>query len=73
MRIYVYHREHVRAVEVERSPVTHTRPETLPLADGLGVGTDNPFRYLFVPPPTPPPPSAEQTQVGDSSWWGWPW
>ena len=73
VRIYVYHSEHVRAVEVERSPVTRTRPETLPLADGLGVGTDNPFRYLFVPPPTPPPPSAEQTQVGDSAWWGWPW
>ena len=73
VRIYVYHPEHVRAVEVDRSPVTRTRPETLPLADGLGVGTDNPFRYLLVPPPTPPPPSAEQTEVGDSSWWDWPW
>ena len=71
--IRVYHEEHVRAVEVERAPVTRTRPETLPLADGLGVGADNPFQYLTVPPPKPPPPRAEQTQAGDSSWWGWPW
>ena len=81
VRIYVYHPEHVRAVEVQRVPVARTRTETLPLAPAsntrqvspLGVGADNPFQYLFVPPPTPPPPSAEQTQVGDSSWWGWPW
>ena len=71
--IRVYHEEHVRAVENRRAPVTRTRPETLPLADGLGVGADNPFRYLTVPPPKPPPPRAEQTEVGDSSWWGWPW
>ena len=72
--IPVYHPEHVRAVENRRAPVTRTRPETLPLADELGVGADSPFRYLTVPPPTPPPPSAEQTEAGDStSWWGWPW
>ena len=79
--IRVYHPEHVRAVEVERAPVIHTRTETLPLAPAastpqvspLGVGADNPFRYLTVPPPKPPPPKAEQTEVGDSSWWGWPW
>ena len=79
--IRVYHEEHVRAVEVERAPVTRTRTETLPLAPAastpqvspLGVGTDKPFRYLTVPPPKPPPPRAEQTEVGDSSWWGWPW
>ncbi len=72
--IRVYHEEHVRAVENQRAPVTRIRPETLPLADGLGVGADNPFRYLTVPPPNPPPPRAEQTQVGDSSWWSsWPW
>ena len=71
--IRVYHPEHVRAVENQRAPVTQTKPETLPLADGLGVGADNPFRYLAVPPPKPPPPRAEQTEVGDSSWWGWPW
>ena len=29
--IRVYHEEHVRAVEVERAPVTRTRTETLPL------------------------------------------
>ena len=72
--IRVYHEEHVRAVENRRGPVTRTRPETLPLAKALGVGTDNPFRYLTVPPPKPPPPRAEQTGVGDSSWWSWwPW
>ena len=71
--IRVYHPEHVRAVEVQRAPVTRTRPESLPLAHDLGMGADNPFQYLFVPPPTPPPPSAEQTEEGDSSWWSWPW
>ena len=79
--IRVYHPEHVRAVEVQRAPVTRTRTESLPLAPAastaqvspLGMGADNPFRYLFVPPPTPPPPSAEQTEEGDSSWWNWPW
>ena len=73
VRIYVHHLEHVRAVEVERAPVTRARPESLPLAQALGVGTDNPYEYLYVPPPKPPPPRAEQTQAGDSSWWGWPW
>ena len=81
VRIYVHHPEHVRAVEVQRAPVTRTRPESLPLASdpvsstgqALGMGADNPFQYLYVPPPKPPPPTAEQTQVGDSSWWGWPW
>ena len=73
VRIYVHHPEHVRAVEVARAPVTRTRPESLPLADALGIGSDDPFRYLVVPPPKPPLPKAEQTQEGDSSWWGWPW
>ena len=73
VRVYVYHREHVRAVENQRGPVTRTRPETVPLALGLGVGADDPYTPLHVPPPTPPPPSAEQTPVGDSSWWSWPW
>ncbi len=72
--IRVHHPEHVRAVENQRAPVTRTRPETLPLAGELDVGADNPFRYLTVPPPKPPPPRAEQTEVGDSSWWSWwPW
>ena len=73
--IRVYHEEHVRAVENQRAPVTRTRPESLPLADGLGVGADNPFEYLRVPPPKPPPPKAQQTEAGDSSsWWSWwPW
>ena len=80
--IRVYHREHVRAVEIQRAPVTRTRPETVPLAtapassagQALGVGADDPYQPLHVPPPTPPPPRAEQTPVGDSSWWSWwPW
>ena len=74
VRIYVYHPEHVRAVEIQRAPVTRSRPETAPLAAALGVGTDDPYRALHVPPPTPPPPRAEQTPVGDSNWWNWwPW
>ena len=73
VRIYVYHPEHVRAVETQRAPVTRTRPETVPLAAALGQGADDPYEALHVPPPTPPPPKAEQTPVGDSSWWSWPW
>ena len=81
VRIYVYHREHVRAVETQRAPVSRTRPETVPLApapassteQALGMGADDPYQPLHVPPPTPPPPRAEQTPVGDSSWWSWPW
>ena len=81
VRIYVYHPEHVRAVEVQRAPVTRTRPESLPLASApvsstgqaLGVGADNPFQYLYVPPPKPTPEPAQQTEEGDSSWWSWPW
>ena len=73
VRIYVYHPEHVRAVETQRAPITRTRPETATLASGLGVGADDPYEALHVPPPTPPPPTAEQTPVGDSSWWSWPW
>ena len=72
--IRVYHEENVRAVENQRAPVTSTRPETLPLAAELGVGADDPFQYLTVPPPKPPSPKAEQTEVGGSSWWSWwPW
>ena len=81
VRIYVYHPEHVRAVETQRAPVTRTRPEAVPLApapassagQALGVGADDPYEALHVPPPTPPPPKAEQAPVGDSSWWSWPW
>ncbi len=81
VRIYVYHPEHVRAVEVQRAPVSRTRPETVPLApatvsstgQALGMGADDPYQALHVPPPTPPPPKAEQAPVGDSSWWSWPW
>ncbi len=78
VRVYVHHPEHVRAVEVRRGPVTPTRTETLPLAEGpvsstgqaLGVGADAPFAHLTVPTPKPPPPRAEQTDQGT---WGWPW
>ena len=81
VRIYVHHPEHVRAVETQRAPVTRTRPEAVPLAPvsgtgqapPLGVGADDPYQALHVPPPKPPPPTAEQTPVGDSSWWSWPW
>ena len=73
VRIRVYHPEHVRAVEVRRGAVTPNRPETLPLAHALGVAADAPFTYLTVPTPAAPPPRAEQTDVGDSSWWGEPW
>ena len=71
VRIYVHHREHVRAVETQRAPVTRTRPESIPLA--ASVGADAPYVSLYVPPPTPPPPRAEQTQAGDSNWWSWLW
>ena len=72
--IRVHHPEHVRAVETQRAPVTRTRPETAPLAAALGVGADDPYEALHVPPPTPPPPRAEQTPAGDSNWWNWwPW
>ena len=71
VRIYVRHREHVRAVETQRAPVSRTRPESIPLA--AGVGADAPFESLHVPPPPPPPPRAEQTQAGGSNWWSWLW
>ena len=71
VRVYVYHREHVRAVETQRAPVSRTRPESIPLA--AGVGADAPFEFLHVPPPPPPPPRAEQTQAGGSNWWSWLW
>ncbi len=71
VRIYVRHREHVRAVETQRAPVTRTRPESIALA--AGVGADAPFESLHVPPPPPPPPRAEQTQAGGSNWWSWLW
>ena len=73
VRIRVYYEEHVRAVEVQRAPVTRSRPETVPLTPALGVGADDPHVGLAVPPPTPEPPRAEQTTAGDSSWWSWPW
>ena len=69
--IRVHHPEHVRAVENQRTPVTRTRPESIPLASNMGA--DDPYVSLYVPPPTPPPPRAEQTTAGDSSWWSWPW
>ena len=73
VRIRVRHSEHVRAVETERAPATHTRPESIPLTLALGVGADDPYVGLVVPAPTPEPPRAEQATVGDSSWWSWPW
>ena len=81
VRVYVRHREHVRAVENRRAPVTRTRPETIVLAPApvsgtgrtLGLGADAPYAGLVVPAPTPEPPKARQAMVGDSSWWNWPW
>ena len=73
VRIRVHYEEHVRAVETQRAQATPTRAETIPLAPGPGIGTDDPYVGLHVPPPKPPPPRAEQTTAGDSSWWSWPW
>ena len=81
VRIYVRHPEHVRAVKTERAPVTPSRTESVVLAPApvrgqtrpLGMGADAPYAGLVVPPPTPEPPQAEQTTVGDSTWWGFPW
>ena len=81
VRIRVHHPEHVRAVKTERSAVTPTRTESIALAPtpitgqvrSLGVGADAPYAGLVVPAPTPEPPKAEQTTVGDSIWWGFPW
>ena len=81
VRIRVHHPEHVRAVENQRSPVTPTRTESIGLTSApvtgqvrsLGVGADAPYAGLAVPAPTPVPPKAEQTTVGDSTWWGFPW
>ena len=79
VRIYVHHPEHVRAVEVQRAPVTRTRNESIPLvsvpkpAPATGIGADAPYRALYVPPPTPEPPKAEQRPVGGSNWWSWLW
>ncbi len=81
VRIYVRHPEHVRAVETERSAFTPTRTESVVLAPApvtgqvrpLGVAADTPYAGLVVPAPTPDPPKAEQTPVGDSTWWGFPW
>ena len=72
VQIRVHHPEHVRAVEVQRAPVTRTRLESIPM--DAGVGADDPYTPLRVPPPKPLPPKAEQTAAGDSSWWSWrPW
>ena len=81
VRIYVRHPEHVRAVQNERGPVTPTRAETIVLAPAavtgqvrpVGLGADAPYAGLVVPAPTPEPPKAQQTPVGDSTWWGFPW
>ena len=81
VRIYVHHPEHVRAVETERGPVTPTRTESIAWprrrlrarSGPWALGADAPYAGLVVPAPTPEPPKAEQTTVGDSSWWGFPW
>ncbi len=79
VRIYVHHKEHVRAVENRRGPVTRTRTESVPLvqashtAQAANLGADAPYQALYVPPPKPPPPRAEQTPVGGSNWWSWLW
>ena len=44
----VLHKEHVKAETVERSPITRTRGETMSLASG--VGNDDPFEALVLPP-----------------------
>ena len=59
VRIYVYHPEHVRAVEIQRAPVTRSRPETAPLAAALGVGKRRP-----LPGPARSPAHAPAAQGG---------
>ena len=73
VRVYVHHKEHVRAMEIQRSDVTRTKAESIPLSAGLGLGADAPYQALHVPPPKPEPPRAEQTPVGGSNWWSWLW
>ena len=69
--------EHVKA-EVERSPFTRTREESLSLASAVGL--DDPYEVLVLPEPEPEDPPAEQTPAGgglqgwfDSLGWEWPW
>ena len=81
--ITVVHPEHVKAEVVERSPISHTRDETLALTSG--VGADDPFEVLALPEPEPVDPPAEQTPAGGpassagqalSDWFdllGWEW
>ena len=81
VRIRVHHPEHVRAVKTERVAVTPNRSESIALAPTpvtgmdkpLGVGADAPYTDLMVPAATPEPPKAQQTTVGDSTWWDFPW
>ena len=73
----VLHKEHVWAEVVERSPITRTRAESLPLASA--VGSDAPFEVLVLPEPEPEEPPAEQEPANDlRRWfealgWEWPW
>ncbi len=81
VRIHVHHPEHVRAVKTERVAVTPNRSESIALAPApvtgmdqpLGVGADAPYTDLMVPAATSEPPKAQQTTVGDSTWWDFPW
>ncbi len=70
----VWHKEHVKAEVVERSPITRPRDESLALASG--VGADDLFEVLVLPEPEP----VEQTPADRdlSDWfealgWEWPW
>ena len=73
----VLHKEHVKAVTVERSPITRTREELLSLASI--VGSDDPFEALVLPQPEPEEPPVEQEPAdGLRRWfdllgWEWPW
>ncbi len=74
----IVHPEHVKAETTDRTPLTRTREESLPLASG--IGSDDAFVLLTLPQPEPEDPPAEQTQVdgGLSEWfrrlgWEWPW
>ncbi len=75
--VEVLQEEHVKAEVVERSPISRTTQEGLPLASG--VGSDDPFSVLVLPEPGPADPPAEQTPANDlQGWferlgWEWPW
>ena len=60
-RVYVYHPEHVRAVETQRAPVTRTRAGDGAPGTGPGRGSRRSLPAIARSPAQAPPPTAEQT------------